>query len=251
MASTRGACNIGSSRVLKTSSGGLLVRDDRGVDEVGICGVGPAESGGVVLVTLVFMTQEAVMVGMVILGWDRWSSNTGDAAVVKLVLVSCAVNSVSIGDGSVTNSGSCMKGHGRLVVMVTITMAVTGVQGIDGLLTSMVGGRRVTSVGKSGVVGAVEARTGLVRVVVEVTVVGILLSAGDFVGQVGSLLLNLLHGGGLGSRGGGGVGSWVIHFDLFVVFVGLLKVEVVDGGKVMKEVKSFIPFFFQSKNGAL
>lgn len=216
VARTRGACNCW---VLKTGDvGGLLVRDDGGMDQVGICGLGAAKGRGMVLVMLVLMAEKTMMVLVVVLGWDSGSGMTGKAVLTtKRVLVSGTVDCVSVGDGSITNSSAGMHRHGRrLVVIVTI---ILGVQSIDGVLTSMVGDRGVDGVGsvasvgwEVGVVGSMESRAGLVRVVVDVGVAGVVRLASELIGDLGSFLFDPFHGRGLvGCGGGRGMGGWVIH----------------------------------------
>jgi len=198
--------------VLKTGDvGGLLVRDDGGMDQVGICGLGTTKGHGLVilvmLVMLVLMAEKTMMVFVVVLGWDSGSGMAGKALLTaKRVLVSGTVDRVSVGDGSITNSSAGVHRHGRrLVVIIAI---VQGVQRIDGVLTSMVGGRGVDGVGSVAsiagevvvVVSSMESRAGLVRVVVDV---GVMRLASELVGDLGSLLLDPLHGCGLGSGGGG------------------------------------------------
>lgn len=202
VARTRGASGCW---VLKTADvGGLLVRDDGRMDQIGICGVGAAKGRGMmlVLVMLVLVTEKTMMVGVVVLGWDSGSGMTGKAVLTtKRVLVSGTVDCVPVGDGSITNSSAGMHRHGRRLG-VLVMMTILGVQGIDGVLTSMVGGRGVgagsaASIAWELVVGSMESRTGLVRVVVDVGVVGVVLPAGELIGDLGNLLLDLVHGRGL------------------------------------------------------
>ncbi|KAK3844023.1 MAG: hypothetical protein J3R72DRAFT_439609 [Linnemannia gamsii] len=207
-----------ASRTCDTTTNSLWVRDDGGMDDIGIWGIGASKGSGVVLVMFVVMVSQdtVVMMGKIILGRHSGPGRTCSKGIVmiKLLLVSRTVDRVSMRDGSITDSSACMKRHSCLVVVlvVVVMMRVTGipgVQGIDGVLSSMVSSHRVDRVGSV----AVECRAGLVRVVViDVVIVS---SATELVGQLGSLLLNLFHGRGLGG-GGGGVSGWVGHVCLFV-----------------------------------
>jgi hypothetical protein len=174
------------------------------MDQIGICGVGAAKGRGMVLVLvmLVLVTEETMMVGVVVLGWDSGSGMAGKTGLTaKRVLVSGTVDRVSVGDGSIAKSSAGMHRHGRRLG-VLVMMAILGVQGIDGVLTSMVGSRGVgagsaASIAWELVVGSMESRTGLVRVVVDVGVVGVVLPAGELIGDLSNLLLDLVHGRGL------------------------------------------------------
>lgn len=224
VARTRGTCNCG---VLKTADvGGLLVRDDRGMDQVGICGLGAGKARGMILVMLVLMTKKAMMVFVIVLGWDSRSGLAGKTLLTsktlltgktlltskalltsKRVLVSGTVDRVSVGDSSITNSSAGM--HRHACCLITIVRTIHGVQSIDGVQTSMVGDRGVDGVGSVAsvawevVVGSMESRTRLVRVVIKVGLVGVVRPAAELIGELTNLLLNLLHGCGLGGGGGG------------------------------------------------
>lgn len=204
VARTCGACDCW---VLKTAGGGLLVRDDGGMDQVGVCGVSAARGRGLVLVIMLVLVAENTMVGIVVVpGWENGCGIAGKTLVTaKRVLVSGTVDRVSVGDGR-TNSGSAgMHRHGRRLVVIVFLLTILGVQRIDGLLTSIVGARGVGGVASVGweLVGSMKSRAGLVRVVVDVGLKGVVLPAGELIGYLGNLILDLFHGRGWDGCGGG------------------------------------------------
>jgi len=181
------------------------VRDDGGMDQVGVSGVGGARDRGLVLVMVVLMAENTM--GFVVV--PEWDSGCGIAgktlATAKRVLVSGTVDRVSVGDGRTSNSSAGMHRHGRRLVVIVFLLTILGVQRIDGLLTSIVGARGVGGVASVGweLVGSMESRAGLVRVVVDVGLKGVVLPAGELIGHLGNLILDLFHGRGWDGCGGG------------------------------------------------